>query len=171
MGQDPVINFLESYFDIPANMIEVLIGDLQKMEMDEINQIDTKLFKLNSETASHKHSTMVLKNRCPKGKTKMCRIYFILIISRTFPDKEAHNHIIRDHIMKLKIKKTALMESYQGDMLCHLKQQNSIKGTEWKQIINNIIKQHRKIDDSAYRTGLNIKSLSGPKKIILQMDL
>jgi hypothetical protein len=48
MGQDPAINFPESYFDIPENTIEVLIKDLKNTKNDEINQIDTKLFKLNN---------------------------------------------------------------------------------------------------------------------------
>jgi hypothetical protein len=40
MGQEPTNNFLESYFGIPENMIEVLIEDLKNTKVDEINQID-----------------------------------------------------------------------------------------------------------------------------------
>jgi hypothetical protein len=55
------------------------------------------------------------------------------------------------------------MESYQRDIMRHLKQYENIKGTEWKKITNNIIKQYRKIDEPAFQTGLNAKILLGPK--------
>jgi hypothetical protein len=40
---------------------------------------------------------------------------------------------------------------------------SSIQGTEWKKIINNSIKQYRKMDEPAFQTGLNTKILTGPK--------
>jgi hypothetical protein len=40
MGQDPEINFLESYFDIPGKMVSALT--------DNISWIDTTLYKLNA---------------------------------------------------------------------------------------------------------------------------
>jgi hypothetical protein len=48
MGKDPEINFLQSYFDIPENMVPVLTDDLKNMKTDDISQIDTKLYKLNA---------------------------------------------------------------------------------------------------------------------------
>jgi hypothetical protein len=32
-GQDPSLNFLESWFDIPENMIELLIEDIKNMKL------------------------------------------------------------------------------------------------------------------------------------------
>jgi hypothetical protein len=66
----------------------------------------------------------------PEGTSnKDSRIDFILIISRTFPDKEAQKHIIWDYIMELRITKSNSMESYQRGIMRHLKQYESIKGT------------------------------------------
>jgi hypothetical protein len=39
-----------------------------------------------------------------------------------------------------------------------------------EKIMNNIIKQYEKNDDPAFQTGLNIKIISGPKKLFLQID-
>jgi hypothetical protein len=78
-------------------------------------------------------------------------IYFIIIISRTFPDKYAPNHIIRDYTIELNITKSNSMESYQQDIMRHLKQYENIKCTEWKKITNTIIKQYCKIDNPAFQ--------------------
>jgi hypothetical protein len=90
------------------------------------------------------------------------RIYFYLIISRTFPDKDVHKEIIKNYILELNITKSNSMESYQRDLLRHLKAYENIKGMEWKKIITMIIKQYRKIDEPAFQTGLNSRILVGP---------
>jgi hypothetical protein len=41
MGQETEINFMESYFDIPKNMISALADDLKNMKTDDISWIDT----------------------------------------------------------------------------------------------------------------------------------
>jgi hypothetical protein len=41
-----------------------------------------------------------------------------------------------------------------------LKQYDNIKGTEWKKIINKIIKQYRKIDNQAFQTGIQMERRS-----------
>jgi hypothetical protein len=43
-----------------------------------------------------------------------------------------------------------------------MKQYSSIQGAEWKNIINNIIKQYRKIDEPTFQTRLNTKVLAVP---------
>jgi hypothetical protein len=91
-------------------------------------------------------------------------IFFCMIISCTFPDKEAHKDIIRNYIMELEITKSNSMESYQGDIIRHLKQYKNIKGTEWKKVLKTIIKQYRKINKLAFQTGLNPKILTSPKR-------
>jgi hypothetical protein len=100
----------------------------------------------------------------PKGTSnKDGQIYTIQIISRTSLDKDSHKHIIRDNIIELKITKSNSIESYQRDIMIHLKQFENIKRTEKKKIVNNIIKQYRKIDEPAFQTGLNTKIISGPR--------
>jgi hypothetical protein len=169
MGQDPEI-ILESYSDIPENMVSALTDDLKSTKTEDISRIDTKLYKFNSLKTKLRNCLTPafgdgIEESMPEGTSnKDGRILFILIISRNFPDKEAHTHIIRDYIMELEITKSNSVESYQRGIFRHLKQYNNIKGTEWKQIMNIIIKQYRKSDDPAFQTGLNIKFLSGPKK-------
>jgi hypothetical protein len=90
------------------------------------------------------------------------RIFFCLIVSRTFSDKEAHNYIIHNYIIELKIAKSNSMESHHRDILRHLKQYKNTKGTESKQITNTIIKQYRKINEPAFLTGLNTNIILGP---------
>jgi hypothetical protein len=41
------------------------------------------------------------------------RIFFIKIISHTFPDKEAHKRIIYEYILKLEITDSNNMEGFQ----------------------------------------------------------
>jgi hypothetical protein len=81
------------------------------------------------------------------------RIYFYLIILNTFTGKDTHKEIIKKYIPKLKITKSNSMESYQRDLLKHLKACKKIKGTKWKKIITIIIAQYRKIDEPAFQTG------------------
>jgi hypothetical protein len=58
------------------------------------------------------------------------RIYFCLIISRTFPDKDAHKEISKNYTLELKITKSNSMEYYQRDILRYLKAHENIKGME-----------------------------------------
>jgi site-specific recombinase XerD len=85
-----------------------------------------------------------------------------LIISRTFPDKDAHKEIIKNYILELKITKSNSMGSYQRDLLKHLKAYENIKGTECKKIITNIITEYLKTNKAVLQTGLNTRILVGP---------
>jgi hypothetical protein len=116
-------------------MTSGLVDDLKTTKREDINNIDSKLYKLNA-----------LKT----------------IILRIFSDKEAHKDILPNYIMELQITKSNSMESYQRDILRHLKQYENIKGTERKKITNTIIKQYRKINEPAFQTGLNTKIFMGP---------
>jgi hypothetical protein len=90
-------------------------------------------------------------------------IYVCLIISRTFPEKDAPREIIKNYILELKIIKSHSIESYQRDLLKHLNVYKNIKGMKWKKIVFTIIKQYRKIDKPVFQTGLNTNMLDGHK--------
>jgi hypothetical protein len=48
------------------------------------------------------------------------RIFFIKIFSDTFPDKEAHKHIIYKYILKLEITQSNNMEEFQRKLSGHM---------------------------------------------------
>jgi hypothetical protein len=48
-------------------------------------------------------------------------IFFIKIVSHTFPDKEAHKCVIYEYILKLEITKSNNMEGFQGELQRHIK--------------------------------------------------
>jgi hypothetical protein len=89
-------------------------------------------------------------------------IVFIQLVASTFPYKETNRTIMLDYSMELKLTPNNYMESYQQDLLCHFTQYNSIKGTEWKKITNDVIKIYRKIDEPAFQTRLNTIIITAP---------
>jgi hypothetical protein len=135
--QDPQINFLQRYFDIPDIMVSALNDNLKDSKTDVISQIDTKLYKLNALKTKLRNCPTPdfgddIKEVMPEGTSnKYGRIYVIIIISRTFPDKHI-NTLFRTTSWNIKITKSKSMESYQRDIICHLKQYDNFKGTEWK---------------------------------------
>jgi hypothetical protein len=48
MVQGPVINLLKTYFNIPSNMISGLQDDLKNTKQGDLNNLDTKLYKLKA---------------------------------------------------------------------------------------------------------------------------
>jgi hypothetical protein len=68
-------------------------------------------------------------------------IFFIKIVSHTFPYKEAHKRIIYEYIIKLEIAESNNMEGFQRELRRHIKQYDAIQGNEWKKINNHIIRQ------------------------------
>jgi hypothetical protein len=48
MGEGSVINLLKTYFDIPPNMIARLQDDLKDTKEGDMNNLDTKLYKLKA---------------------------------------------------------------------------------------------------------------------------
>jgi hypothetical protein len=169
-GKHP-INFLETYFDIPEKMTDVLNDDLKNTKEDDINNFDSKLSKLNALKDKLRNCLTPelgddVDTSMPEGiSNKYGHIFFITLVSRTLPDKEAHKHIIRDCIIfELDITLSNLMESFQRDLVCHLKQYKMMQGTKWKNIVTCIIKQYRKIDKPAFQTSLNTRILTGSMK-------
>jgi hypothetical protein len=59
------------------------------------------------------------------------RIFFIKVVSHTFPDKEAHKRTIYEYILKLEITESNNMESFTRELRRHIKQYDAIQGSEW----------------------------------------
>jgi hypothetical protein len=57
------------------------------------------------------------------------RIFFIKLVSHTFPDKEAHKRIIYEYILKLEITESNNMERFQRELRRHIKQYYVIQGS------------------------------------------
>jgi hypothetical protein len=88
-----------------------------------------------------------IKSPIPLGlSNKDGRIFFIKIVSHTFPDKECHNRIIYDYIIKLEITESNNMEGFQRELRRHIKQYDAIQGREWKNITIHIIRKYHTID-------------------------
>jgi hypothetical protein len=56
------------------------------------------------------------------------RIFFVKIVSHTFPDKESHTHIIYEYILKPEITESNNLEAFQRELSCHIKQYDAIQG-------------------------------------------
>jgi hypothetical protein len=93
------------------------------------------------------------------------RIYFIKLVSHTFPDKEAHKRIIYEYILKLEITESNNMESFTRELRRHIKQYDAISGSEWKKITYHIIRQYQKIDSQPFSTGFNMIIAQGPSAL------
>jgi hypothetical protein len=90
------------------------------------------------------------------------RIYSIKLVSHTFPDKESHKQIIYEYILKLEITESNNMESFTREIRRHIKQYDAISGSQWKKIINHIIRQYQKIGSQQFNTGFNVIIVKGP---------
>jgi hypothetical protein len=72
-----------------------------------------------------------IKASMPIGLINKCgRIFFIKIVSHTFPDKEAHKQIIYKYILKLEITESNNMEGFKRELRRHVKQFDAIQGRE-----------------------------------------
>jgi hypothetical protein len=91
---------------------------------------------------------------------KYGRIFFIKIISHTFPDKESHKRIIYEYILKLEITECNNMEVFQRELRGYIKQYDAIQGSEWKKITNHIIRQYQKNESPPF----NVLVVMGPAK-------
>jgi hypothetical protein len=90
--------------------------------------------------------------------------FFVKIVSHTFPDKETLKRIIYEYILKLEITQSNNRESFQRELLRHIKQYDMIQRNEWKKITSQIIIQYHKTDSPPFQTGFNIKIPAGPKQ-------
>jgi hypothetical protein len=161
-------NFLERYFDLPENMINTLMNELADAKIINLVSPASQLYKLhclttklrNCLTTDIAHDTDAYMQI--RLSNKDGQLFFIKLISHTFPDKEAHKWIIFEYILKLEITESNNMEGFTREIRRHIKQYDAIQGSEWKKITNHIIKQYQKIDSSPFNTGFNMLVITGP---------
>jgi hypothetical protein len=161
-------NFPERYFDLPDDMTNTLMNDVADAKQIDLVQPASQLFKLHCLKTRLKNCLTTdlahdIDASMPIGLSrKDGRIYFIKLVSHTFPDKESHNRIIYEYILKLEITESNNMESLTREIRQHIKQYDAISGSEWKKITNHIIRQYQKIDSQPFNTGLNMIIVQGP---------
>jgi hypothetical protein len=111
-------NFLERYFDLPDDMTNTLMSDLADAKQIDLVQPASQLFKLHCLKTKLKNCLTTdlahdIDASMPPGLShKDGRIYFIKLVSHTFPDKEAHKRIIYEYILKLEITESNNMEIF-----------------------------------------------------------
>jgi hypothetical protein len=161
-------NFLKRYFDLPDNMTNTLMNELADAKIIDLFQPSSQLFKLHCLKTKRKNCLTTdlahdINASMPIGPSnKDGRIFFIKLVSHTFPDKEAHKRIIYEYTLKLEITESNNMEGFTRELRRHIKQYDAIQGSEWKKITNHIIKQYQKIDPPPFNTGFNMIVVQGP---------
>jgi hypothetical protein len=129
-------NFLEGYFNIPEIMIDALTEHLERTKAEDLQKQNSRLYKLYS--LKSKLQNCLTPDLAPDIKTSMPtrvsnkdgRIFFIKLIPNTFPDKEAHKHIICEYVLKLEIAQSNNMEVFQHKLSQHIKQYNANQENE-----------------------------------------
>jgi hypothetical protein len=145
-------NFLERYFDLPYNTTSTLMNDLEDATKIDLVSPASQLYKLQCLKIKLKNCLATdlahdIEVFMPIGlSNKDGRIFFIKLVSHTFPDKEAHKRIIYEYILKLEITESNNMEGFQRELGRHIKQFDAIQGSKWNKITNHIIRQYQKID-------------------------
>jgi hypothetical protein len=92
-------NFLERYFDLPDNMTNTLMNDLADAKIIDLVSPNSQLYKLHCLKTKLKNCLTTdlahdIKASMPIGlSNKDGRLFFIKLVSHTFPDKEAHEHL------------------------------------------------------------------------------
>jgi hypothetical protein len=163
-------NFLEGYFDILENMTCILLDYLTNAKPVNLVTPASQLYKLHCLKTKLKNCLTPdlahdFKTSMPLGRSnKDEHIFFIIIVSHTFPDKEAHKSIIYEYILKLEISESNNMEGFQRELRRHIKQYDAIQESEWKNITNHIIRQYHKIDSPPFHMGFNMQVVTGPTK-------
>jgi hypothetical protein len=149
-------------------MTNTLMNDLTDAKQIDLVQPASQLFKLHCLKTKLKNCLTTdlahaIDASMPPGLShKDGRIYFIKLVSHTFPDKEAHTRIIYEYILKLVITESNNMEIFTRELRRHIKQYDAISGSEWKKITNHIIRQYQKIDSQPFNTGFNMIIVQGP---------
>jgi hypothetical protein len=121
-------NFLEGYFNIPETMIDALKDHIKQAKQEDLQKpasqlyrqysLKTKLFK-NCITPDLARD---IKTSMPTGiSNKDGHMFFVKIVSHTFPDKEAHKRIIYEYILKLEIIQSNNMEAFKRELSRHIK--------------------------------------------------
>jgi hypothetical protein len=161
-------NFLKRYFDLPGDMTNKLMNELADAKQTNLVQPASQLFKLHCLKTKLKNCLTTdlahdIDASMPTGLShKDGRLFFIKLVSHTFPDKEAHKQIIYEYIVKLKITESNNMESFTRELRRQIKQYDAIQGSEWKKITNHIIRKYQKIDSPPFNAGFNMIILRGP---------
>jgi hypothetical protein len=161
-------NFIKIYFDLLDDMTKTLMNDLADAKQIDLVHPASQLFKLHCLKIKLKNCLTTdlahdIDASMPPGLShKDGRIYFIKLVSHTFPDKEAHKRIIYEYILKLEITESNSMESFTRELRRHIKQYDAIQGSEWKRINNHIIRQYQKIDSQPFNTGFNMIIVQWP---------
>jgi hypothetical protein len=144
------------------------MNDLADAKHIDLVQPASQLFKLHCLKTKLKNCLTTdlahdIDASMPPGLShKDGQIYFIKIVSHTFPDKEAHKRIIYKYILKLEIMESNNMESFTREIRRHIKQYDAISGSEWKKITNHIIRQYQKIDSQPFYMAFNMIVVQGP---------
>jgi hypothetical protein len=119
------LNFLERYFDLPEDTSLKLELDLANDTITDIVQVNSKLYKLHCLKTKLKNCftpdlTLDIDTSMPPGlPNKDGHLFFIKLVLHTFPDKEAHERIMYEYILKLEITKSSHMESFQRELRRH----------------------------------------------------
>jgi hypothetical protein len=162
------LNFLERYLDLPEYISLKLELDLANDIIADIAQVNSKLYKLHCLKTKLKNCltpdlALDIDTSMPPGlPNKDGRLFFVKLVTHTFPDNEAHKRIIYEYILKLEITESNHMESFQRELQRHTIQYEAIQGMEWKKITNHIIKQYQKINSPPFYTGFKMIVAKGP---------
>jgi hypothetical protein len=162
------VTLLERYFDLPDDMMNMLMNELADAKQIDLVQPASQLFKLNCLRNFFKNCLTTnlahdIDASMPTGLShKDGRLFFIKLVSHTFPDKEAPKRIIYEYILKLEITESNNMESFTRELHRHITQYDAIQGSEWKKITYHIIGQYQKIDSPPFNTGFNMIIVRGP---------
>jgi hypothetical protein len=146
------------------------MNDLADSKIIDIVSVASQLYKLHCLKTKLKNCLTTdlahdIKASIPIGlSNKDGRIFFIKLVSHTFPDKEAHKRIIYEYILKLEMTESNNMEGFQRELRRHIKKYDAIQGSEWKKITNHIIRQYQKTDSPPFNTGFNMLVITGPAK-------
>jgi hypothetical protein len=142
-------NFLERYFDLLDEMTNMLMNELADAKQIDLVQPASQLFKLHCLKTKLKNCLTTdlahdIDASMPTGLShKDVRLFFIKLVSHTFPDKEAHKQSIYKYILKLEITESNNMESFTRELRRHIKQYDAIQGSKWKKITNHIIRKYQ----------------------------
>jgi hypothetical protein len=90
MGHGPEINLLETYFDIPPNMIPRLADDLKNTKREDLSNINSKLYKLNT-----------LKTKLPNCRTPNFGDHIEESMPTDISNKNGRIFFLSDHLTDL----------------------------------------------------------------------
>jgi hypothetical protein len=168
MKNSEPFNFLKRYFDLLDDTRNTLMNELADAKQIDLAQPASQLFKLHCLKTKLKNCLTTdlvhdIDASMPTGLShKDGRLFFIKLVYHTFRDKESHNRIIYEYIIKLEITESNNMESFTRELRRHIKLYGAIQRSQWKKITNHIIRKYQKIDSSPFNIGFNMIIVRGP---------